>query len=244
MSLALPWLPADTLAPFPPAQHALREPDGLLCAGGDLSPERLLLAYRHGIFPWFSPGEPILWWSPDPRTVFDTASFRLPSRFRRQLRRSTWQVRANSAFAEVIGHCASIPRPGQAGTWIGPAVQAAYQRLHHLGHAHSVEVFEEDTLVGGLYGVMIGRMFFAESMFSRKSGGSKVALAALARFLHAQDCPLIDAQVDNPHLRSLGAVQCAREAFLQQVASLCQRPPLALPFARLWQPLAAQALAA
>ena len=201
-------------------QRALRNPDGLLAAGGDLSPARLLNAYRHGIFPWFAEGQPILWWSPDPRMVFDTASFRLPSRFVRQLRKSAWTLRADTAFAQVITACASTPRPGQDGTWITPDMVAAYVELHRLGHAHSLEVFSGDALVGGIYGVAIGRMFFGESMFSARSGGSKVALAGLATLLRGWGWPLIDAQVENEHLLSLGARRLPRERFVEQVEAL------------------------
>ena len=182
--MRLPRLGADPDSPFPPLRSALREPDGLLAVGGDLSPARLLNAYRHGIFPWFSPGEPILWWSPDPRVVFDTAAFRLSRRFRRELRRSEWTLSADTDFAAVMRACADIPRAGQdGGTWIGEEMLAAYGELHRLGHAHSIEVRDGGQLVGGLYGVAIGRMFFGESMFSAASGGSKLALAALARTL-------------------------------------------------------------
>ena len=216
----------DPRAPFPPVEQALREPDGLLAVGGDLSPVRLLNAYAQGIFPWFSHGQPILWWSPDPRVTFDTGSFRLPSRFRRQLRQSEWTVRADTAFDEVVSQCAHAPRPGQDGTWIVPAMRRAYGELHRLGHAHSVEVYEGEALVGGIYGVGIGRMFFGESMFSGRSGGSKVALAALAGFLHEQGCPMIDAQVENSHLLSLGARLTPRSAFMGQVRALVAEPAL------------------
>ncbi|MDH5822727.1 leucyl/phenylalanyl-tRNA--protein transferase [Luteimonas sp. RD2P54] len=217
-------LPPDPEAPFPPAESALREPDGLLAIGGDLSPARLLNAYRRGIFPWYSQGQPILWWSPDPRMVFDTARIRLPSRFRRSLRGSGWSVRADTAFDRVIRGCAETPRPGQHGTWITPAMQAAYRALHRHGHAHSVEVFDGERLVGGLYGVAVGRMFFGESMFSGVSGGSRAALAALAWRLRAWGWPLIDAQVENPHLLRLGARHCARPEFLAAVAELTGLP--------------------
>src|SRR5690606_6797628 len=200
--------------PFPPVGRALRDPDGLLAIGGELSTPRLLEAYHNGIFPWYSEGRPILWWSPDPRMVFRTDAVRLSSRFRRQLRRSTWVVRADTAFDAVLAACATGPRPGQDGTWITPEMDAAYRTLHQLGHAHSVEVLDTDgTLVGGIYGVAIGRMFYGESMFSARSGGSKVALAALARQLHAWGWPLLDAQVENPHLVSLGARRWPRERF-------------------------------
>ena len=214
------FLSPDPGAPFPPAESALRQPDGLLAIGGDLSPQRLLNAYRHGIFPWYSEGQPILWWTPDPRMVFRTDRVHLSARFRRQLRRNTWQVRADTAFAQVVAACADTPRPGQDGTWITDAMLSAYVELHRLGHAHSVEVFDQDRLVGGLYGVAMGRMFFGESMYSGESGGSRIALAALAHRLHAWGWPLIDAQVANPHLLSLGAESWPRAEFLAQVAEL------------------------
>jgi leucyl/phenylalanyl-tRNA--protein transferase len=223
-------LDPDPNAAFPPVSRALREPDGLLAAGGDLSPTRLLNAYRHGVFPWFSAGQPILWWSPDPRLVFDTASFELPSRFRRQLRKSRWTLRADTAFAAVIDNCASLPRPGQDGTWITEEMAGAYIELHRLGHAHSLEVFDADRLLGGLYGVAIGRMFFGESMFSQESGGSKVALAGLIRLLRQWRWPLLDAQVENPHLLSLGAVHLPRERFIERVAALTALPGLPGPW--------------
>ena len=217
-------LPADPRAPFPPADSALREPDGLLAVGGDLSPERLLNAYRHGIFPWYAEGQPILWWTPHPRMVFRTDGVRLSSRLRRSVRHSPWQVRADTAFAEVVAACANVPRSGQDGTWITDAMQAAYAELHRLGHAHSVEVYAGERLVGGIYGVAIGRMFFGESMFSAESGGSKLALAALALRLREWGWPLIDAQVHNPHLLSLGAEDWPRARFLEQVAALTSQP--------------------
>ncbi|QDH70025.1 leucyl/phenylalanyl-tRNA--protein transferase [Marilutibacter alkalisoli] len=218
-------LPADPGAPFPPAERALRQPDGLLAIGGDLSLPRLLNAYRHGIFPWYSGGQPILWWSPDPRTVFRTDGVRLPSRFRRTLRKSGWTVRADHDFEAVIRTCAHIPREGQQGTWITDAMVEAYLELHRHGHAHSIEVVDDSMadggrLVGGLYGVAIGRMFFGESMFSAESGGSKVALAALAHRLHDWGWPLFDAQVENDHLLSLGAVLLSRPEFLSAIAVL------------------------
>ncbi len=211
-------------APFPPAELALREPDGLLAIGGDLSPVRLLNAYAGGIFPWFSEGQPLLWWSPDPRMVFRSDGVHLSSRFRRSLRASSWRITADTAFAEVMRACAQAPRPGQDGTWITDDMHRAYVELHRLGHAHSVEVRDGDELVGGIYGVAIGRMFFGESMFSARSGGSKVALAALARALHGWGWPLIDAQVENPHLLRMGAVHLPRDVFLAQVRQLVRLP--------------------
>ena len=226
MSLALPWLGHAPDAPFPPAESAMRDPNGLLAAGGDLTATRLLNAYSHGIFPWFSEGEPLLWWSPDPRMVFRTDGVRLSSKFRRQLRNSPWTLRADTAFDAVITACASTPRPGQRGTWITDEMQAAYIDLHRQGHAHSVEVFDGDVLVGGIYGVSIGQMFFGESMFSGVSGGSKVALAGLAHFLSLQGWPLIDAQVENDHLQTLGAITLPRADFLDIVQ---QRVALPVP---------------
>lgn len=214
----------DPHAPFPSGRLALEQPDGLLAIGGDLSASRLLNAYRGGIFPWFSAGQPILWWCPDPRIVFRTDGIRLSSRFRRSLRQSHWHIRADTAFAEVMAACASVPRPGQHGTWITPDMHKAYIALHRLGHAHSVEVFDGDQLVGGIYGVAIGCMFFGESMFSAVSGGSKVALAGLACRLGEWGWPLIDAQVSNPHLLSLGAESMGRDAFLEEVTRLTCLP--------------------
>ena len=241
--MSLPWLPADPLAPFPPAELALRDPDGLLAAGGDLSPARLLNAYRHGIFPWYSQGQPLLWWTPDPRMVFRSDGVHLSSRFRRSLRRSPWTVRADDDFDAVVAACALSPRTGQRGTWITDDLRTAYGALHRLGHAHSIEVFDGGELVGGLYGVAIGRMFFAESMFSARSGGSKVALAGLARRLHEWQWPLIDAQVENPHLVALGAQAWPRVDFLRQVATLVEEEIAPGPWSRRFGELPAAALA-
>jgi leucyl/phenylalanyl-tRNA--protein transferase len=218
--MTLPWLADDPSAPFPAPERALRSPDGLLAAGGDLSPARLLNAYAHGIFPWYSEGQPILWWSPDPRMLFRSDGVHLSRRFRRSLRDAPWEVRADTAFAEVIAACADIPRAGQRGTWITADMRAAYTELHRLGHAHSIEVFDGAALVGGIYGVAVGRMFFAESMFSARSGGSKAALAGLGRCLHDQGWPLFDAQLENAHLRSLGAEAWPRARFLAEMRSL------------------------
>lgn len=236
-------LPADPAMPFPPAELALREPDGLLAIGGDLSSQRLLSAYAGGIFPWFSDGQPILWWSPDPRTVFRTDGIHLSSRFRRQLRGSHWQLTADTAFAEVMQACAVIPRPGQNGTWISSDMQQAYVELHRLGHAHSVEVRDGTELVGGIYGVAIGRMFFGESMFSGRSGGSKVALAGLAKTLHGWGWPLIDAQVENPHLLRMGANLLPRDIFLAKARSLMCLPEPTGHWSRRFGSQAAAALA-
>jgi leucyl/phenylalanyl-tRNA---protein transferase len=228
MIIRLPKLGISPDAPFPPASRALEDPEGLLAMGGDLHPRRLLNAYRHGIFPWYSEGEPILWWCPDPRVVFRTEHFQLASRFRRTLRRSPWVLRADTRFEDVLDACASTPRPGQDGTWITPPMREAYIELHRLGYAHSVEVFDSDragaTLVGGLYGVAIGRMFYGESMVSLASGGSKVALGGLARRLRDWGWPMIDGQVENPHLLSLGAECWPKARFLAELESLTSDP--------------------
>lgn len=217
-------LPADPAAPFPPASEALDRPAGLLAIGGDLAPRRLLGAYRQGIFPWSSEGQPLLWWSPDPRMVFRTDAVHLSRRFRRTLAHSTWVVRADRAFEAVVARCALAPRPGQDGTWITADMAAAYARLHRLGHAHSIEVMEGDALAGGLYGVAVGRMFFAESMFSDHGGASKVALAALAARLRDWGWPLVDAQMETPHLRALGGEAWPRARFLAAIEGLVDLP--------------------
>jgi leucyl/phenylalanyl-tRNA--protein transferase len=220
MTLRLPILGTDSRAPFPDPRTALREPDGLLAVGGDLSPTRLLNAYAHGIFPWYSERQPIMWWSPDPRMVFRSDGVHLSRRFRQELRKLDWTIRADTAFDRVVLNCAISPRAGQTGTWITKTMRAAYGELHRLGHAHAFEVWDGALLVGGLYGVAIGRMFFAESMFSAVSGGSKIALAALAAILREWGWPLVDAQVESEHLLRMGATTLPRDAFLDLVA--CQ----------------------
>lgn len=214
----LPRLDADPAAPFPPADSARREPDGLLAFGGDLSPQRLMNAYRHGIFPWFSEGDPILWWSPDPRTVFETDALHLSRRFRRRMRQCQWTVRVDEDFDAVVAACASVPREGQDGTWILPQMRAAYAALHRLGHAHCVAVFDGTRLVGGIYGVLAGPVFCGESMFSRESGGSKIALAALCRLLAGHGVRWLDAQMHTPHLASLGARRMPRQDYLHALS--------------------------
>lgn len=231
MLTPLAQLAPEPDAPFPPACTALNDPDGLLAVGGDLSATRLLSAYRNGIFPWFGEGQPILWWSPEPRCVFHTGQVRLSSRFRRSLRRCAWRIEADRDFDAVLASCADTPRRGQDGTWITPAMKAAYSELHALGWAHSIEVRDGDTLVGGLYGLVIGQMFFAESMFSARSGASKLALAALARRLAQWHWPLIDAQLSNPHLLSLGAEVMPRDTFLAEVMRLTAMPTIKPDFA-------------
>ena len=222
------WLTAgDAPDAFPPVAEALAEPDGLLAAGGDLSTPRLLAAYRRGIFPWYDDGQPLLWWSPDPRCVFRPGDLRVSRRLRREVRRSSCELRFNTAFAEVIRACAG-PRPHQRGTWITTDMRTAYERLHREGWAHSVEVWRQDALVGGLYGLAIGRAFFGESMFSRQSNASKLALLYLDRLLSDGTLGLLDCQVESGHLRSLGAVTIPRVEFVQQVDALCTPPE---PFA-------------
>lgn len=243
MTAHLAALGDDPHAGFPDPERALHEPDGLLAVGGDLSPARLLDAYRHGIFPWFSEGQPILWWSPRTRMVFRPEAVHLSRRFRRGLRGLDWVVRADTAFARVVEACAA-PRPGQdGGTWIVPVMRAAYAELHRLGHAHSIEVYDGDALVGGLYGIAVGRMFFAESMFSARSGGSKVALAGLALRLRQWGWPLVDAQLDNPHLRSLGGEPWPRPRFLDAVARLVVEAETPGPWTVRFGSLPASALA-
>jgi leucyl/phenylalanyl-tRNA--protein transferase len=213
----IPWLDAAT--DFPPPERALREPNGLLAAGGDLAPERLLAAYRRGIFPWYGEGEPLLWWSPDPRMVLLPEEFRLPRSLAKRLRRRDYEVRADSAFAEVIAGCAQ-PRGGATGTWITPEMRAAYTRLHALGHAHSVETWIAGRLAGGLYGVAIGRAFFGESMFTRVADASKIALAHLVFQLRRWGYGLIDCQMNTAHLARFGAHEIPRAAFSRRLAEL------------------------
>ncbi len=223
--IRIPILRAGAREAFPPIEAALADPDGLLAAGGDLSSQRLLDAYAHGIFPWYSEGDPILWWSPDPRMVFQTDAIRVSTSLRRFLRHCGWTIRADTAFADVVRACAA-PRAHQPGTWITQGMFQAYSELHALGHAHSVEVYAGDAMVGGIYGVALGHMFFGESMFSAQSGGSKVALIALCRALHAWDIPLLDAQVASTHLASLGAFEIPRARFAEHLADFCMRPAL------------------
>lgn len=206
----IPWLEPDD--PFPAVHTALREPNGLLCAGADLSPSRLIQAYSLGIFPWFNEGEPILWWSPQPRMVLFPAELRLSRSLTKTLRRGVFDVRLDTAFGRVMEECAA-PRQGQRGTWISPMMRAAYGRLFELGYAHGVEAWREGNLVGGLYGVALGRVFFGESMFSRETDASKVALAHLVRHLESLGFALIDCQMATRHLASLGAREIPRPEF-------------------------------
>ena len=205
---------------FPPVESALREPDGLLAAGGDLAPERLLWAYRHGIFPWYDEGQPLLWWSPDPRCVFQPGNLRVARRLQRTLRNSAAEVRVNTAFTRVIRACAR-PRRYTAGTWITQDVIAAFETLHAQGWAHSVEIWEDGELKGGLYGLAIGKAFFGESMWSDVPNASKIALIFLDRFLAAGEFDLLDCQVVSQHLQSLGAITIARPTFTARLEAAC-----------------------
>jgi leucyl/phenylalanyl-tRNA--protein transferase len=212
------WL--DATAPFPPLHAALADPNGLLAAGADLSPERLLDAYRRGIFPWFMEGQPVLWWSPDPRMVLPVAEFRVSRSLRRKVRAGVFELRVDGAFRAVIEACAAAPRGGQGGTWISPAMIESYCELHRLGYAHSVESWRDGALVGGLYGVAIDRMFFGESMFARETDASKVALVHLVARLQRSGVPLIDCQQETQHLASFGARPISRAAFAAHLADL------------------------
>lgn len=209
----LTWLPRDTLA-FPPLEKALREPNGLLAAGGDLSPERLIAAYRHGCFPWFQDGQPILWWSPDPRMVLVPDELHVSRSLAKRIRQGVYRVTFDQCFDQVIESCAG-PRRASDGTWITSAMQTAYRQLHTLGVAHSVEVWQADRLVGGLYGLALGRMFFGESMFSLATDASKVGFATLVAKLREWDFVLIDCQMHTQHLASLGAKPITRGTFAE-----------------------------
>jgi leucyl/phenylalanyl-tRNA--protein transferase len=219
----IPWL--ETHSPFPDVSEALTvDAPGLLAAGADLSPQRLLAAYQRGIFPWFSEGQPILWWSTDPRMVLKTGEFKVSDSLRKALRRversmheqGRWQVRFDSAFEQVMRACAA-PRKDGPGTWISEEIIAGYTGLHALGYAHSSELWLDGELVGGAYGVCIGRMFYGESMFARVTDGSKIALAFLVALLRSQGVTMIDCQQETGHLASLGAAPIARATFLRHL---------------------------
>ena len=218
----LRWLDPTSLE-FPPASQALANPNGLLAVGGDLDPERLIAAYRQGIFPWYEEGQPLLWWSPDPRTVVLPGSVHLSRSMRKFLRKTDFTVTFNQCFTRVIQACAA-PRDYTRDTWITPAMQRAYTELHLRGQAHSVEVWQGSALVGGLYGVGLGRVFFGESMFSRRSNASKTAFLALAGRLQQLGCQLIDCQMPTDHLASLGAQPLSRGDFINRVRHLSHAP--------------------
>ena len=217
----IPWLAEEPV--FPPLDTALAEPNGLLAAGGDLNPQRLLAAYRRGIFPWYSAGEPILWWSPDPRMVLLPHELKISGSLAKTLRNADYEVRLDTAFAEVIHACAGTPRNGQAGTWISAEMQQAYRELHRLGCAHSVETWIAGKLAGGLYGVALGQVFYGESMFSHARDASKIALAHLCAHLKRRGFGIIDCQMETRHLASLGARPIPRRDFAMRLDQLCLR---------------------
>jgi leucyl/phenylalanyl-tRNA--protein transferase len=209
----LAWLEAKD--PFPPVERALKNPNGLLAAGGELSLERLLDAYRRGVFPWYSGTEPVLWWSPDPRMVLYCDELKVPRSLGKSVRNKGYEVRVDADFAGVLEGCSDRPQ-----TWLGAEMRKAYLRLHRAGYAHSFETWRDGDLVGGLYGVAIGRMFYGESMFSRATDASKVALVALVRELRGRNFPLIDCQMHTPLLASLGARDIPRRTFLREMTAL------------------------
>jgi len=213
----IPWLASP--AKFPDTETALVEPNGLLCAGGNLQPETIVAAYSRGIYPWFSDDQPILWWSPDPRMVLFPNEFKVSKSLAKTVRAGKFDIRFDSAFADVLAGCAAPREPG-GGTWIVPEMQQAYGRLHELGIAHSVESWREGRLVGGLYGVALGRMFFGESMFARETDASKVALVAMVDKLKRDGFELIDCQQETRHLARFGARPIARRDFVQRLREL------------------------
>ena len=214
------WL-TDRLA-FPPVEEAGEW--GALAVGGDLSPARLLLAYRSGIFPWYEAGQPIVWYAPDPRFVLFPPKLKVSRRMRPILNQARFTVTYDTQFQAVVRHCQQVARPGQLGTWITEAMREAYTRLHTLGHAHSVEVWQHDELVGGLYGLMLGSVFFGESMFSYADNASKVGFITLVRWLCAHGCTLIDCQVQTPHLARWGAEHVPRRDYMKWLAQGLQQP--------------------
>ena len=217
----IPWLTPDDA--FPPVGRALKEPNGLLAAGADLSVPRLLQAYRNGIFPWFNEDQPILWWSPDPRMVMFPAELKVSRSLGKRLRRRDYEVRADTAFGAVVRACAA-PRDGADGTWITEHMVEAYEAFHRAGHAHSLETWIGDELAGGLYGVALGRAFFGESMFTRATDASKIALAHLARQLERWGYGVIDCQMTTPHLARLGAREIPRAVFVRKLGELVNYP--------------------
>jgi leucyl/phenylalanyl-tRNA--protein transferase len=206
---------------FPPTDIALIEPNGLLAFGGDLSAERLLLAYSSGVFPWFSQNEPIMWWSPDPRGILPLDNFKCSKSLKKFARNCDYKVTINSAFDQVIDICAAIPR-NDSGTWITNDMINAYKNLHRLSHAHSVEVWSEDILVGGLYGIIVGKVFCGESMFHKAANASKLAMLSLVEYLKSQGAEFIDCQMQNPHLASLGCLEVQRSRFLTMLTEQSQ----------------------
>ena len=214
----IPWLANDS--PFPALESALQEPNGLLAAGGDLSPQRLLAAYRQGIFPWYSVGQPILWWSPDPRMVLFPDELKISRSLAKRLKNSDYEVRFDTAFRDVMLACAEIQRPQQDGTWITASIIDGYCKLHELGYAHSAETWIDGQLAGGVYGVAIGHMFYGESMFHHVTDASKIAFVHLVQRLQQQGFGMIDCQMKTSHLASLGAREITRAEFSQRLAKL------------------------
>jgi leucyl/phenylalanyl-tRNA---protein transferase len=217
----IPWLTPET--PFPPLDTALTHPNGLLAAGGDLSPQRLIEAYRCGIFPWFNEGDPILWWSPDPRMVLFPPELKISRSLRKTLKKANYTIRIDSAFNQVMQACAA-PRKGHPGTWIHDEMLAAYAALHEMGWAHSIETWIDGELVGGLYGIAQGKMFFGESMFSRTTDASKVAFVHLVRYLERRGFGMIDCQMKTAHLASFGAREISRKEFSLKLKELVNYP--------------------
>ena len=211
----IPWLEPDT--PFPPLDKAMRHPNGLLAAGADLTPARLLQAYRLGIFPWYSPDQPPLWWSPDPRMVLFPEELKVSRSLAKRLRKRDYEIRSDTAFRAVMLACASTPRPDQDGTWIVPEILEGYCSLHELGYAHSIETWMDGQLMGGLYGVAIGRMFYGESMFHHVTDASKLAFVHLVRHLHQKGYGMIDCQMHTAHLASFGAREIPRNEFARRL---------------------------
>ena len=220
----IPWLGSKT--PFPPLACAMTDPNGLLAAGADLSPPRLLTAYRQGIFPWFSPGQPILWWSPDPRMVLVPSEFTPRRSLVKVLRNKPYEVRCDTAFETVMRACAARPRAGQDGTWITDEIVTGYCALHSAGYAHSIETWIDGELAGGLYGVAIGSAFYGESMFAHVNDASKIAFAHLADFLRSRSCGIIDCQMNTDHLASLGAREITRADFIEHLHRLTAEPTM------------------
>mgnify|MGYP001560315292 FL=1 len=210
--IELTWLDPSKLE-FPPVEQAMQDPDGLLAVGGDLSKERLLLAYSKGIFPWYEDDQPLLWWSPDPRAVIEPQNVKISRSLRKRLRKREFEVRVDTAFDDVVKRCQN-PRAYSNETWITNEMRQAYLALHRDGYAHSIECYQDKELVGGLYGVSIGRLFFGESMFHAATDASKVAFVALCRLLRQQGCPLVDCQMPNPHIMSLGVETISRSEFM------------------------------
>ena len=217
----IPWLTPET--PFPPLGTALTHPNGLLAAGGDLSPQRLIAAYRCGIFPWFNEGDPILWWSPDPRMVLFPPELKISRSLRKTLKKANYTIRADSVFNQVVRACAE-PRKERPGTWIHDEMITAYTALHEMGLAHSIETWMEGELVGGLYGVAQGKMFFGESMFSHTTDASKIAFVHLVRHLERRGFKMIDCQMKTAHLASLGAREISRKEFSLKLKELVNYP--------------------